>query len=57
MFLHYILSRNENELLAKFFQAQKKKPSKGDWINTVEENLKEFAIKEDLNSIKHLKKS
>ena len=46
------------ELLAKFFQTQKETPSKGDWINTVGEILiKEFGIKEDLNSIRHLKKT
>ena len=56
MFLHYILTRNDKELLAKFFKAQNENPSKGDWVNIVRENLKEFGIKEDFETIKHISK-
>ena len=35
MFLHYILSRDENDLLAKFFEAQNLRPGKNDWCYTV----------------------
>jgi hypothetical protein len=36
MYLHHILRRPEKELIRKFYEAQKSKVSKGDWVNTVQ---------------------
>ena len=56
MFLHYLVTRPENELLAKFFKAQKEYPVKNDWWLSAEENLKEFDIKMEVNEIGAMKK-
>ena len=45
MYLHHILSRPQEELIRKFYEAQKCKMSKGDWAKTAEENLKELKMK------------
>ena len=34
-YLHNILTKNENELILKVYQAQKRRNSKGDWCNLV----------------------
>ena len=49
MYLHHILRRPEKELIRKFYEAQKSKVSKGDWVNTVQEDLK--ALKISLNDV------
>ena len=38
MYLHHILSRSEDEVIRKFYEAQKSKPSKGDWSKTVKDD-------------------
>ena len=40
-YLHYLVNLKDDELLAKFFKAQLNSPTKGDWINTVKDDLKE----------------
>ena len=44
MYLHHLLNRSEDELIRKFYMAQKTKSSKGDWVKLVEENLRELDI-------------
>ena len=44
MFLFYILSRPETELLSRFFYAQNASPAKNDWCLSVKENLEELNI-------------
>jgi len=44
-FLKHIVSRNENELLKKVFQAQKEKPTQGDFVKLIETDLKKLGIK------------
>ena len=56
MFLHYLLTRKDNDILTKFFQAQEKYPTKNDWTLTVIENLKEINLDLQFNDIKKMKK-
>ena len=56
MFLHYLLTRNENELLSQFFKAQCENPTKGDWVETIKQDLKDFGITENFDDIKVNKK-
>ena len=53
MFLHYILKR-EGTILLNFFNAQTKNPCKGDWINTVMEDLSHLQICETFEEIKKM---
>ena len=55
-FLHYLVNLKETELLYKFFNAQAKNPTKGDWILQVLEDLKNLEITSDFNEIKNIKK-
>ena len=43
-YLHTILSREKSELTQRVYQAQKSKPSKGDWINLVRKDCDELLI-------------
>ena len=57
MFLHYLLNRNETELLSQVLKAQIDDPVKGDWILTVKEDLASFDLNHlSFDTIKHLKK-
>ena len=44
MYLHYILNRDEKELIFQVFKAQMDDPVKGDWILTVKDDLKLFNL-------------
>ena len=44
MYLHHILRRPNNELIKKFYEAQKCKMSQGDWAEKVSENIKELNL-------------
>ena len=39
-----IVSRHENELLRKIYEAMKESPLKGDWINMVREDLNKIGM-------------
>ena len=56
MFLYDILSRNENELLSKFFQAQCLNPIRDDWCNTVKDDLKSLNINMTFDNIQKISK-
>ena len=56
MYLHHILRRPNEELIKKFYEAQKSKISKGDWVQTVKENLQELNIKLDEKEISQMSK-
>ena len=47
-FLHYILNQETNSMIYKFFETQLEKRNKKDWVNTVENDLKEIGL-ENLN--------
>ena len=56
MYLHHILKRKDDELIHKFYKAQKLKPSKNDWVVTIEEDKKYLDIKMEDNDIRKLSK-
>ena len=45
MYLHHILRRPKDEVIRKFYVAQKLKPSRNDWVLTVENDKNELEIK------------
>ena len=51
-YLYYLNNLKENELLYKFFKAQSEFPQKGDWINTVMENIENIGLNIDLTKVK-----
>ena len=51
IYLHYLTKLEENQMLAKVFKTQWKYPSKDDWTIQVQEDLKHFGIKMDLEEI------
>ena len=54
-YLHHILTRNENELIKRVFNAQERKPIKDDWINTINSDKESLGVKYDNNDIKNMK--
>ena len=44
MYLHHLVRRPKEELIRRFYEAQKCKSSKGDWVLTVMEDAKELKI-------------
>ena len=56
-YLHYILNLNENDLLRKVFEAQLNNPVKGDWVLTVQEDLRMLGLPSDLEKNKSFKKT
>ena len=44
MYLHHIVRRPKTELIRKFYEAQKSKISKGDWVQMVQENMKQINL-------------
>ena len=55
-FLHYLLNLEKTDLLFRFFEAQMKNPTKGDWILQVLDDLKELEISSNLDDIKLMSK-
>ena len=51
-YLHYLVSRKENEMLYKFFSAQWKYPVKNDWTEQEKLDLEEFEISSNLEWIR-----
>ena len=49
---HYILKRDPNQMLYRFFMAQWKYPCKQDWTELVRKDLEDFGIPADLSMIK-----
>ena len=47
-YFHYLLTRNKNEMLYKFFITQWFNPTKGDWTETVREDLSDFGMSPDI---------
>ena len=56
MFLWYILTRKEDDLLLRFFKAQCRKPSKNDWCQTVRKDLEDLEIEDDFDQLKKYSK-
>ena len=51
-YLHYILTTNNEGMLAKFFRVQWKYPSPGDWTEQVKVDLADFGMEIDLGQIR-----
>ena len=56
MFLHYILTEDEDCLIYRFYSAQRKSPSRNDWSITVENDMKDLGISQTIDEIKSMKK-
>ena len=57
LFLHHILQQDSNSLLYRFFMAQLKYPSHGDWISQALLSLENLSIDLELDEIKHMSKT
>ena len=56
LFLHSILEETETSLVQRFFQAQLRNPTKGDWCQSVLKSLGDLKLDLNFNQIKLLKK-
>ena len=57
MFLHYILQEDPKSMIAKFFETQRKNPTRRDWVTMVKNDLEELKINLKFEDIKVMKKS
>ena len=51
-YLHHLVTRNDSEMLHQFFIAQWTSPTRGDWTETMKENLEEFEIPAEFEFMK-----
>ena len=51
-FLWYLLSQDEDSLLGRFFKAQCDSPTRGDWVSTVKQDLKDLEIEMNFDQIR-----
>ena len=51
-YLHYLVTRNQSEMLYKFFITQWNNPCRGDWTETVKKDLEDMEITSDFNYLK-----
>ena len=56
MFLHYLVSLDEKELLAKVYSTQKANPLKNDWCLQVQSDMREFKLEMTDEELKALSK-
>ena len=56
IYLHHILTRKDSELISRILYAQKRKPVKGDWINLIDDDMKQMNIELEFEQIKKLSK-
>ena len=56
MYLHSILNKDENEMIAKIYGAQKIKPSPGDFINLVKKDFEIIGLEMDEQEIRQISK-
>ena len=56
MYLHHILSRSNEELIRKVFEAQKRKTVKNDWVNIIKRDCADVKITFSESQIMSLKK-
>ena len=57
MYLRHLVTRDKNEMIYQFFMTQWINPTKGDWTETIKDDLKDYNISEDLDEIKKKSKS
>ena len=53
-FLHYLLRRNETEMIYQIFSVQWNQPTKNDWTYFVKQDLLDFRIESDLLNLKNI---
>ena len=56
-YLHYLLQGSKQEMLGKFFWLQWNSPLKGDWVNTVRQDLADFGMSADSDILKRYSKN
>ena len=56
VFLHYLVTLSEEQMLSRFFWAQWKNPVRGDWTETVKKDLQDLEMNVDLDQIRKIKK-
>ena len=56
MYLHYLLTQDEDSLLSNFYQAQVDNPVPGDWVNQVTRDLENIELKLSMDDIKNISK-
>ena len=56
MYYWHILTRNEKELLYKFYSVQKYSPSEGDWVHQVKKDMTDIKLQLSETEIKSLSK-
>ena len=54
--MKHLLSRKTDELISKFYFAQKRKPLKDDWVSTFQNDIKELKIVENEEALKCMSK-
>ena len=57
LYWHHVINAGKNSLLNKFYQAQKNMPVKGDWINLIENDKKDFNISYNDNDLTKISKA
>ena len=57
LFLHHIITRKEDTLIYKFFNAQCREPAKNDWSETVKRDMEELDLNYEFSDIKSLSKN
>ena len=55
MYLHYLLTSPQDEMLFKVFKAMMREPTKGDWIEIVKKDLNDYKIHKSFDEIKKIK--
>ena len=55
-YLHHILTRNKNELISKVNYAQKRRPVRDDWSETVKNDIVETGLKLNEDDIRQMKR-
>ena len=51
-YLHNLVNRKEKEMIPQFFVTRWMNPTRGDWTETVRNDLEEFGIQEDIEFLK-----
>ena len=51
MFLHYVLTRQKTELIYQFLMTMIRKPTKGDWVEVVKEDLQDLDIRDSFEEL------
>ena len=51
-YFYYLLNRDKNEMISKFFMTQWLNPTRGDWTETLKQDLLDFGMPEDFEYYK-----